>query len=113
DDLEHGHPQDPESAPGSGPGVETEALLAELAAARGVRQPLSAPDHSEPMLWDDAAHPAGASETGEETEEETGGGDVVALPHSARGAGTGHSGHSEQSGQSGQSGQSETPEPEA
>src|SRR5699024_1745251 len=64
DDLEHGHPQDPESA-ASGPGGETEALLAELAAARGVRQPLNAPDHSEPMLWDDAAHPAGAAEPGD------------------------------------------------
>ena len=42
------------------PADATDSILAELDAARGVRQPLEADAHTEPTLWDDeppAAHP--------------------------------------------------------
>ncbi|MPV49419.1 DUF3071 domain-containing protein [Pseudactinotalea sp. HY160] len=57
DDLNHGHPQELESGARPEPAADTEAILAELAAARGVRQQLSAPDHEEPTLWDDVSRP--------------------------------------------------------
>lgn len=60
DDLHHGHPHELESADEPGPAADTEAILAELAAARGVRQQVTEAGHEEPMLWDDAARPEDA-----------------------------------------------------
>src|SRR5699024_8592501 len=85
DDLHHGHPHEIE--PADEPAADTEAILAELAATRGVRQQVNDPGHEEPMLWDDAARPeeadagsasAGEAPAGTEHDDDH---DVVSLPH--------------------------------
>lgn len=81
-DLNH-TPSEPLSHEDPEPAADTEAILAELAAARGIRQDLDGPHHDEPMLWDDSPQeydgpgaPARASTQPE------GAGDVVELPRS-------------------------------